>query len=99
MADKPSPKGPGIQIAPGSSELAPFIYCDGVATFGTNNGIVTLELAANSVVPEGAGTRTEVLITAHLRCSVAAAGGIRDAITRSLEMVTPNQSIEAVPHS
>jgi hypothetical protein len=79
MADEPSPKGPDIKIAPGSSELAPFIYCDGVATFGANNGVIQLELASNTIVPDGTGTRTDVLITAHLRCSPGAAAGIESA--------------------
>lgn len=99
FADEPRPKGPGIKIAPGSSEFAPFIYCDGVSTFGLNNGVIQLELAANISVPEGTGTRTDVLITAHLRCSPAAATGIRDAISRALEMSTTDQSIQSVTHS
>ena len=99
MADKTSPKGPGIKVAPGSSELAPFIYCDGVATYGLNNEIIQLELASNTIMPEGTGTRTDVLITAHLRCSPSAAIGLRDAITRALEMSAENPAIEPVPHS
>lgn len=99
MANEPDPKAPGIKIAPGSSEMAPFIYCDGVATYGTNGGVIQLELASNTIVPDGAGTRTDVLITAHLRCSPSAAVGIRDAITRALEMSAMNEAIEPVPHS
>jgi hypothetical protein len=59
MENETSPKGPGIKIAPGSSELAPFIYCDGVATYGVNNGVIQLELASNTIMPEGTGTRTD----------------------------------------
>jgi hypothetical protein len=99
MADEPNRKGPGIRIATGSSELAPFIYCDGVATYGTNNGIIQLELASNIIVPDGAGTRTDVLIVGHLRCSPAAARGLRDCITKALEMSATNQMIEPVPNS
>lgn len=99
MADKPNPTGPGLKVAPGSSELAPFIYCDGVALFGVSGGVVQLELATNTIMPEGTGTRTDILITAHLRCSPSAAIGIRDAINRALEMSATEQPIESVPHS
>jgi hypothetical protein len=99
MADESGPQGPGIKIAPGSSELAPFIYCDGVALFGVNGGVVQLELASNTIMPEGTGTRTDVVITAHLRCSTSAAIGIRDAINRALEMNSIDQSIQPVPSS
>jgi hypothetical protein len=90
---------PGIKIAPGSSEQAPFVYCDGVATFGVNNGAIQLELAANTIVPEGTGTRTDVMITAHLRCSFAAAMRLRDTITRALRMTGLEQAVEPIPHS
>ncbi len=60
MIDNRSPitKSPGIKIALGSSEQAPFIYFDGVATYGVNNGAIQMELAANTIMPEGTGTRT-----------------------------------------
>jgi hypothetical protein len=89
MADDPRapPKGPGITVATGTSELAPFIYMDGVVTFGVNNGTIQLELAANTLLPEGAGVRTDVVVTAHLRCSPAAAMGLREAIDKVLEML------------
>jgi hypothetical protein len=99
VTDETGPKGPGTKIAPGSSELAPFIYCDGVVAFGAASGIIQLELASNTIVPEGSGTRTDVLITAHLRCSPAAAAKIRDAITSLLEIKATDQAIQSVPHS
>ena len=101
MTDAPdrSVKPPGIKIAPGSSELAPFIYFDGPATYGINGGVIQIELAANTVMPEGTGTRTNVVITAHLRCSPGAARGLRDAIDRALAMTGMEQIIQAVPHS
>jgi hypothetical protein len=97
MTDNPSPltRPPGgIKVAPGSSELAPFIYCDGIVTYGISNGIVQLELAANSVVPEGTGTRTDVLVLAHLRCSPDVAAGIRDAIDKALALPKQAQMME-----
>jgi hypothetical protein len=99
MTDKADTNGQGIRVAPGSSELAPFIYCDGAATYGVNNGIVQVELAANSIMPDGQGTRTDVLIVAHLRCSPTAARGLVDCLTKALGMSTSDQAIEPVPHS
>lgn len=101
MADEPTPKGPGITVAPITSEVAPFIYCDGVATYGHNSGIIQIELAANTIVPLGGnGTRVDVMITGHLRCSVAAAQQLRDSITRALDMSSSTEPmIEPIPHS
>jgi hypothetical protein len=45
MADNPDAPAtrPGIKIAAGSSEQAPFIYFDGVSCFGTNSGTIQIE--------------------------------------------------------
>jgi hypothetical protein len=89
MADKPDApsQGPGIKIATASSEQAPFVYFDGVACMGTYNGAIQLELAANTLMPDGASVRVDVLQTAHLRCSPAAAADLRNAIDKALEML------------
>jgi hypothetical protein len=89
----------GIKVASGSSELAPFIYCDGVVTYGIAQGIIQLELAANTLVPDGKGVRTDVLITAHLRCSAAAAIALRDSIDKALAMPGMQQMIMPVEGS
>jgi hypothetical protein len=73
-----------VKINPASSQAAPFIYSDGVATWGIQGGVIQIELAANSIVPDGAGTKEELLIVAHLRCSPEAAKLIRVAIDRAL---------------
>jgi hypothetical protein len=75
-----------VKIDPGSSRAAAFIYCDGVSTFGVQNGVLHLELAANTIVPDGAGTKEELLIVGHLRCAPEAARVIRDAIDKMLAM-------------
>jgi hypothetical protein len=56
--------------------------------------MVQIELAANAIVPDGHATSTDVLITAHLRCSPAAAADIRDSIKKALEMLTVGQSVK-----
>jgi hypothetical protein len=93
------PKTGRIKVAVGSSEQAPFIYFDGVVTFGVNAGAIQLELAANTLVPDGAAIRTDVLITAHLRCSPAAAMSLRDSIDKALAMPARQQVIKPVPSS
>jgi hypothetical protein len=99
MANESGSRGPGIKIAASSNELAPFIYFDGVATFGVYAGAIQLELAANTIMPEGTGTRTDVLVAAHLRCSPTAAMVLRDAINRALEMAGVDQTIQPAPQS
>jgi hypothetical protein len=70
------------------SSEAPFIYFDGATTYGVNFGAIQIELAANIIVPtEDGGTKTEIVMTAHLRCSPKAAAGLRDSIDRVLAMV------------
>ena len=98
MAHESTPKGPGINIAAGSSEQAPFVYFDGVPTYGMHAGVVQLELAANTILPEGTGTRTDVVITAHLRCSPGAALALRDTINRMLEMRGIDQTTQPIPN-
>jgi hypothetical protein len=99
MSHESGPKGPSINIAAGSSEQAPFVYFDGVLTYGMIAGVVQLELAANIVLPASRGTRTDLVITAHLRCSPGAALSLRDTINRMLEMTGIDQTSQPVPHS
>jgi hypothetical protein len=50
-------------------------------------------LGASAVLPEGTTSiRTDVLITAHLRCSPAAALSLRDSINRVLEITGTSQT-------
>jgi hypothetical protein len=99
MADNtnPIPEGPGIRVAPGTSELAPFVYFDGVPTFGIHNGAIQIELAANTLLPEGKGVKIDVMITAHLRCSPAAAIGLRETIDKALALLQQGQQQVAQP--
>jgi hypothetical protein len=70
---------------PVNSERAPFLYFDGVMTYASTAGQVQLELGANTAVPTAdGGIRSEVVITAHLRCSQAAARILRDSIDKAL---------------
>ena len=64
---------------------------------GVNNGAVQIELAASTLMPEATGVRVEVLLTAHLRCSPAAAIALRGAIDKALEMLQQGQQQAAAP--
>ena len=88
---------PGVKIAPGSSEFAPFVFFDGVPTFGIHNGAIQIELAANTILPEGKGIKVDVAITAHLRCCPAAATALRQAIDKALALLQQGQQHVAQP--
>ena len=90
-------EGPRIRVAPGTSELAPFVYFDGVPTFGIHDGAIQIELAANTILPEGKGVKIDVVITAHLRWSPAAACGLRETIDKALELLQQGQQQVAQP--
>jgi hypothetical protein len=84
MAD-PKPK-PKLSLVAGS-DAAPVIFLDGVVAWGLNNGVVQIEVAANHLVPSENGLKTKVVVTGHLRCSLAAAAELRDMIDAALESV------------
>ena len=69
----------------------------GSSTFGVQNGVLHLELAANTIVPDGAGTKEELLIVAHLRCAPEAARLIRDAIDKALALPSGDVAMMPMP--
>ena len=74
------------------SGTAPFIYFEAAPTYGTLAGAIQIELASRVLVPrEDGGVDTHFLATGRLRCSPAAAGFLRDAITKSLELLVQAQ--------
>jgi hypothetical protein len=94
MADPDAPAtSPGsVIISTTSSERAPFVYFDGASCFGHHNGAIQIELAANLLMPAGAGVRVDVIQTAHLRCSPAAAVALREALDKALTMYQQGQA-------
>ena len=97
--DAPETNSAGVTISTGSAERAPVIYFDGVSCFGHHNGAIQIELAANLLMPVGAGVRVDLVQTAHLRCSVAAALALREALDKALAMYRQGQQqpTEAIP--
>lgn len=75
MIDEPKPI---TQDAP----RAPVVYFDGISAF---NGIVSLTLVMSIPVPFNDGTAPGKLTdVAHLRCNLAAAIALKDAIEKAM---------------
>jgi hypothetical protein len=93
MADKPDPKTSktlGITARNLGVENAPFVYFDGVMTFGMHQGLVQIELAANVLNLDGkGGVKNEVVVTAHLRCSPDAAQNLQRELGNALLIGMP----------
>jgi hypothetical protein len=100
MADPDTPvtNQGGVTISPASAERAPLIYFDGVSCFGHHNGAIQIELAANLLMPVGAGVRVDIIQTGHIRCSPAAAVALREALDKALAMYQQGQQqAETIP--
>ena len=69
--------------------------------FGALQNIIELELSARMMQPRPDGSvQADMVCTAHLRCSVAAAQALRDAIDKALELFTnqPQQDNKSEAH-
>jgi hypothetical protein len=66
---------------------APVLFFDGAPVFGVLNGIVEIELAARYLLPQVDGNvSTDIACVAHLRCSLAGAESLVDALDKALDM-------------
>jgi hypothetical protein len=82
------------EVTPGfrDSDSAPFVYFDTTATFGVLAGVIQIELVSRTLVPTtDGGVKREFRVTGRLRCSPAAARYLREAIDKTLDMVTKEQ--------
>jgi hypothetical protein len=69
-------------------ETAPVIYFDIAPAYGIFNGAIQIELAGRTLKPAPSGpVEIEFLVTGRLRCSPIAAGHLREAIDKALEML------------
>jgi hypothetical protein len=93
MADNPAPlpAQQPFQITVAGSAAAPFLYFDAVATLGHFSGIMQIELVAQTVVPDGPNTKTELVAVAHLRCTFAGMAALKDAIQKIETMLAPSE--------
>ena len=74
---------------PFKSGDAPFVYFDAAPAYGTLHGGIEVELIARILVPNftGGPTTTEIVPTARLRCSPAAAVFLIEALRLALELM------------
>lgn len=79
-----------------ASANAPFIYFDGTPNFGINNGVINISLEALRFQPGTEAVIVDRVIVAHLRMSVLAAVGLRDSLTKAIEMTAPAKSSSEV---
>ena len=85
----PTPQANVAKLEIKGNASAPFVYFDHVATFGIQAGAVILELVARTILPEGPGTKNEIVATCHLRCSPDAARELQRTIEKALSMMNP----------
>jgi hypothetical protein len=92
MAEPETPRPESTLVIAGN-DTAPFVYCDSVAAFGINKGVMEIELSCRTIMPlnDTAGVRHEIVITGHLRCSPAAVMNIREAIEKASAMLAQTQ--------
>ena len=67
---------------------APVIYFDFVGAVGSTMGIIQIELAAGTLIPNqpGGGADTEMVPVGRLRCSIEAAKNLQRGIEKALEL-------------
>ena len=85
MSESAVPEIKTIHIA--GNAVAPFIYFDHAATYGIQGGAVVVELIARTILPDGAGTKNELVATGHLRCSPDAARELIGALAKALDLM------------
>ena len=102
MSKKNAPK-PGEPVSPGASDVAnevvalvtegtvaPFIFFDEAPNFGCGNGIINCTLATyRHTAMTGGGVSQDLVVVAHLRCSIVSARALRNALDQALLAVAP----------
>ena len=95
MRNRPLAKIPTTAPIPIIGNLsAPFVYFDRVAAQGTHHGVVHFELVAVTTVSDGQQTATQIVTTAHLRCSLAALENLKQSIAGIELMRAPASTTE-----
>jgi len=74
---------------------APLIYFDSAPVHGICNGSVSIELATQAILPKSdGGVITDMMCTAHLRCTPFAAKILIDALTNALNMMEAQAELQ-----
>ncbi len=79
---------------------AAFVFFDGAPVFGHNNGIIQVALTATATsLRDGNRVGVDLVAVAHLRCSVAAATALHEALGKALAMANPvNEATDEPKH-
>ena len=79
---------PSVEIL--GSPAAPFVYFDAAPAYSVEAGTAIIELVAVTYIPEREGrSRPEVVVTGHLRTSVAGMRSLRKAIDELELLIAP----------
>lgn len=93
--DRPTPVGPSFPpIAEIASAHAPFLCFEAISAFGHANGIVQVTLEALRMYSNAPNepVRSDRVIVANLRMSIAAALSLKATIDGAILMATPVES-------
>jgi hypothetical protein len=70
---------------------APFVIVEEAPAFGFADGLVRATVCAYRTLPndDGATVSTDLVVTAHLRCTLAGAVALRNALNDALLLAAP----------
>lgn len=93
MADQETRNPPAALVYEDTGAMAPVVYFDIVAAYGTMNGSIEAELATRVLLPRTDGTTdVKFLSSGRLRCSPSAALQLRNALDAALKMLEQPQA-------
>ncbi len=93
MADQEARNPPAALVYEDTGAMAPVVYFDIVAAYGTMNGSIEAELATRVLLPRTDGTTdVKFLSSGRLRCSPSAALQLRNALDAALKMLEQPQA-------
>ena len=93
MADQETRNPPAALVYEDTGAMAPVVYFDIVAAYGTMHGGIEAELATRILLPRTDGTTdVKFLSSGRLRCSPTAALQLRNALDAALKMLEQPQA-------
>jgi hypothetical protein len=92
MPDNPdNPQQTNTKVSVNDIGIAPFIFFEVASNSGFTNGIVNVTLAASRHLIKDGAPHTDMVSMAYLRCNLAAAIGLRDALNGAILLGTNQQ--------
>jgi hypothetical protein len=93
LADQETRNPPAALLYEDTGAMAPIVYFDIVAAYGTMNSSIETELATRVLLPRTDGTTdVKFLSSGRLRCSPTAALQLRNALDAALRMLEQPQA-------